>query len=206
MIRASIDFLSFSHLDLENHTNIVILKLTGNSVFPDLPFSEADLATANHDHTVAFTAWEVERGKTEHDVLVAAHKNLCSKLVSDADYVTLIAQGDAEKINSSGFHATSGRSSSTGDNYYVKVSNNAGEVTLFYAKEEDEVSTVWLVAKMKTPPSDDDYRYFMSTNCNLFVKSGLVSGDCCWFKAVGVKRGRDESNEVFMPAIMKFIP
>ena len=206
MVRASIDFLGLGHLDLENFTNILIVRLTGNLLYPDLPFSVSDITAANHAHSVAFTAWEVERGKTEHDTLVASHKALCNMLVSNANYVTLIAQGDVDKINSSGFHPTSGKSSTVGGNYYVKFGENAGEVILHYSKEDNEVAIVWLVAKMKTEPTDNDYRYLLSTNCNNFTRAGFVRGECCWFKAVGVKQGKDEANDVFMPPIMKYIP
>ncbi len=206
MIRASIDFLGFGYLELMNFTKIIIVKSNGNSLVPNLPADIAALIAADLSLSNAYTAWEVEKGKTEHDTLNTAHDNLCGLLTQDADYVTLVSQGDATKINSTGFHATLGKSSSTGENYYVKVGDNSGEVILFYAKEDNEVAVVWLVAKLKTVPTDDDYRYLVSTNLNLYVKDGFERGSCCWFKAVGVKTGKNETNEDFMPAIMKFIP
>jgi len=102
MHRVSLGFAKFKKAKLMIFTNSVILSLTDNPAYPDLPVSLADLRVAS-DAYVASLSNALDGGRISTAAQSAARARLVGLLRDEAHYVQIIAKSDLPTLLSSGF-------------------------------------------------------------------------------------------------------
>jgi hypothetical protein len=110
--RVSLRFAKFKNTRLPMFTRSIVVALTNNPAFPNLPVSVTDLAAANDAFTNSLSAaWDGGRIKTA--LQNEARARLISLLRDEAHYVQMVAKNNLPLLLSSGFTATDRNSAQT---------------------------------------------------------------------------------------------
>jgi len=104
--RVSLGFAKFQNTQLSAFSNSVIVALTGNAAFPDLPVDLADLAGAGDAYSQSLVAMR-NGGRMATAAKNTARAQLINLLRDEAHYVQIIAKTDLVTLLSSGFTAIS---------------------------------------------------------------------------------------------------
>ena len=170
-------------------------KTDGSTVFPVMPYGKVAIQSSSTLLTTTHGNYMLTHSDEDFVKLTAADKDLRFKLRKNADYVTLMADGDKDLIISAGFVPSKGRSKKPKAKWSVEPGPEKGWVKLTYTKEKSlkEITVVWLVYKGKlAPESFDDYRFCTGTSLNVKEKPGFVSGEWLTFIAASIRTNSNE--------------